>query len=152
MDPTRSLVLASLALSAACTAHAAADPERAAVEATVQLYFQGHATGDGNYFRRAFHTDAYLFWVDKGALAKKSSGEFAAGATGKPADDEARRVRKILAVDISGTAAIAKVELSYPTVHFIDYLSLLKIDGKWMIIDKIFYREPPAANAVPSQK
>jgi hypothetical protein len=157
MDATRvSPLLASLALAAGCTAHAAADaapdPERAAVEATVQLYFQGHATGDGNYFRRAFHPDAFLFWVDKGALAKRSSGEFAAGATGKPAPDEAKRVRKILMVDIAGDAAIAKVDLAYPTMHFTDYLSLLKIDGKWTIIDKIFHRDPVPANAVPSQK
>jgi hypothetical protein len=145
----RSLVV-SLVFTAACTAYAASDPERDAVEATVRLYFQGHATGDGNYFRRAFHPDAYLFWVDQGKLAKKSSGDFAAGASGRPADDEARRVRKIAMIDISGNAAIAKVDLAYPTMHFVDYLSLLKIDGKWVIVDKIFYREPLApANKVP---
>jgi len=158
MDLTRrALVIASLAFAAASsTAHAAPgpapDPERAAVEATVQLYFQGHATGDGNLFRKAFHPDAFVFWVDKGALAKRSSAEFAGGASGKPADDEARRVRKILMVDITGTAAIVKVELAYPTMHFIDYLSLVKLDGSWVIIDKIFYREPRPANAVPSPK
>lgn len=149
----RPLVLVSLVLVAACTAHAATDPERDAVEATVRLYFQGHATGDGGYFRRAFHPDAFLFWVDKaGRLAKKSSADFAAGATGKPADDEARRVRKIAMIDVTGNAAIAKVELSYPDVHFIDYLSLLKIDGRWMIVDKIFYRDPVAPNKVPSKQ
>src|SRR5882672_5450809 len=95
----RSLVLGSLALVAGCAAHAATpDPEREAVEATVRLYFQGHATGDGSYFRRAFHPDAYLFWVDSGKLARKSSGDFAAGASGKPADDEAKRVRRIAMV------------------------------------------------------
>lgn len=145
----RSLIV-SLAFTAACTAHAASDPERAGVEAAVQLYFQGHATGDGGYFRRAFHPDAYLFWVDNGKLAKRSSEEFAAGATGKPADDEARRVRRIAMIDIAGNAAIAKVDLAYPTMHFVDYLSLLKIDGRWVIVDKIFYREPIApAGKVP---
>jgi len=146
----RSLALASLVFAAACTAHAAPpDPERDAVEATVRLYFQGHATGNGDFFRRAFHPDAFVFWVDgkTGALTKRSSAEFAGGASGKPADDEARRVRKILMVDITGNAAIAKVELAYPTMHFIDYLSLLKLEGKWVIIDKIFYRDAPAAAA-----
>jgi hypothetical protein len=146
----RSFVIVSLAFVAACTAHAASDPERDAVQATVRLYFQGHATGDGSYFRRAFHPDAYLFWVDKGKLAKKSSEEFAAGASGKPAADEAQRVRKIALVDISGNAAIAKAELAYPGMRIVDYLSLLKIDGKWTIVDKIFYREAlPASNKVP---
>ena len=151
----RLLVLASLTLVAACSAHAApgADPERAAVEATVQLYFQGHATGDGSYFRRAFHPDAHVFWVDKGSLAKKTSEAFAAGAPGKPADDEARRVRRIALVDISGNAAIVKVELLYPTAHLVDYLSLLKTDDGWRIVDKIFTRDPtPPANKVTSRQ
>ena len=47
---------------------------------------------------------------------------------------------------------MAKVELDYPGGGFIDYLSLLKIDGRWQIVNKIFHRRPPAAAAVPSKK
>ncbi len=127
----------------------ASDPERQAVAATVQLYFQGHATGNGDYFRKAFHADAKLFWVKDGALAQRTSTEFVAGAAGKPADDEARRVRTIAMIDIAGDAAIAKVELAYPDATLVDYLSLLKIDGKWVVINKIFHRGAPRP-AVPS--
>lgn len=127
------------------------DPEKAAVTEAVQLYFQGHATGDGNFWRKAFHPEAKLFWVKDGALAQKTATEFAAGASGKPAADEGKRVRKILAVDHAGDAAMVKVELTYPDVAFVDYLSLLKIDGRWQIVNKIFHRRAPAA-AVPSRK
>ena len=130
---------------------AAPSSERDAVAATVQLYFQGHATGDGQYFRKAFHGEAKLFWVKDGALAQKTSAEFAAGASGKPADDEAKRVRRIALIDISGDAAIAKVELDYPSGPIVDYLSLLKLDGRWVIVNKIFHRGAPAG-AVPSKK
>jgi hypothetical protein len=124
------------------------DGEREAVAATVRLYFQGHATGDGDYHRRAFHPDARLFWVKSGALAQKSSADFAAGAPGKPADDEARRVRRIAAVDVSGDAAMAKVELLYPNARLVDYLSLLKIEGRWTIVNKIFHRQDIAPSAM----
>jgi hypothetical protein len=127
---------------------AASEGDREAVAATVQLYFQGHATGDGDHHRRAFHPDARLFWVKGGALAQKTSAEFAAGASGKPADDEARRVRRIAAVDVSGDAAIAKVELLYPNARFVDYLSLLKVDGRWTIVNKIFHRQDIAPSAM----
>ena len=127
---------------------AASDSEREAVASTVQLYFQGHSTGNGDYHRQAFHPDARLFWVKSGALAQKSSAEFAAGASGKPADDEARRVRRIAAVDVSGDAAMAKVELLYPNARLVDYLSLLKIDGRWTIVNKIFHREDTAPSAM----
>ena len=120
--------------------------QRDAVVATVKLYFQGHATGDGEYFRKAFHPDAKLFWVKDGALAQKTAAEFAAGATGKAADDEAKRVRKVALVDITGDAAIVKVELDYPGMKIVDYLSLLQIDGRWQIVNKIFHR-----TAVPSK-
>jgi hypothetical protein len=148
-----SLCLAFAAGHAACSkvGAAPADAEREAITAAVQLYFQGHATGDGEYFRKAFHPEAKLFWVKDGALAQRTSAEFAAGAAGKPADDEARRARKILLLDYSADAAIAKVELDYPGGGFIDYLSLLKIDGRWQIVNKIFHRRPAKA-AVPSRK
>jgi hypothetical protein len=126
------------------------ESERQAVAATVQLYFQGHATGNGDFFRKAFHPDAKLFWVKDGALAQRTSAEFAAGATGKPADDESRRVRRIAMIDVAGDAAIARVELDYPDMSFVDYLSLLKIDGKWTVINKIFHRGAP--KPVPSKK
>jgi hypothetical protein len=122
--------------------------EREAVASAVRLYFQGHATGDGSYYRQAFHPDARLFWVKSGALAQKTSAEFAAGASGKPAADEAHRVRRIAAIDVAGDAAMAKVELTYPEVHFVDYLSLLKIDGRWTIVNKIFHREDVGPSAM----
>src|SRR5262245_10900964 len=141
-----------LAVGAACNRLDAApdDAERQAVTATVQLYFQGHATGDGAYFRKAFHPEAKLFSVRDGAFEQKPLDQFAGGATGKPADDEAKRVRRIVQIDIAGTAAVAKVELIYPKVSFIDYLSLLKLDGRWVIVNKIFHVDQRPA-AVPSK-
>lgn len=122
------------------------DPDRDGVRAAVELYFRGHATGDGAYFRRAFHPDARLFWVAGGAFTQRTSGDFAAGAAGKPAPDEGKRVRRVLLIDVAGDTAIAKVELDYPGTRFIDYLSLLKLDGTWVIVNKIFHRaSPPAA-------
>jgi hypothetical protein len=126
-----------------CSHATAADPERQEVAETVQLYLQGHATGNGDYFRKAFHPEAKLFWVKDGVLGQRTSAEFIGGATGRPADDEARRVRKIAMIDIADDAAIAKVELDYPDVTIVDYLSLLKLDGTWVVINKIFHRGAP---------
>ena len=127
-----------------------ADPEHKAIIAAVELYFQGHATGDSAFFLKAFHPEAKLFWVKDGALTQKTSADFAAGASGKPAPDEAKRIRRIVSLDHAGDAAMAKVELLYPDVAFVDYLSLLKIDGRWQIVNKIFHRSAPPA-AVPSR-
>ncbi len=33
---------------------------------------------------------------------------------------------------------MAKLVLDYPEVKFTDYMSLLKVDGEWKIVNKIF--------------
>lgn len=116
--------------------------EEEAVRKTVDLYFQGQATGNGDFFRKAFHTEAKLFWVRDGKFSQRTSEEFAAGASGKPAADEAERKRRIESIDITGNAAIVKVVLDYPTVKFTDYFTMLKIDGEWKIMNKTFTSEP----------
>jgi hypothetical protein len=61
---------------------------------------------------------------------------------GKPAPDEDKRKRWIESVEVSGSAAVGKIILDYPTVKFVDYMTLLKIDGEWKIVNKSFYAEP----------
>lgn len=120
----------------------AQDSEEAAIRETIQQYFQGHATGNGDYFRKAFHADAKLFFIRDGKLTQWTLEEYASRASGKPAPDEAQRKRKIESIDISGNAAIVKITLDYPKVVFTDYMSMLKIDGQWKIINKTFYASP----------
>ena len=45
--------------------------------------------------------------------------------------------------DITGTAAVAKVDLQWPRVHYVDYLSLIKIGDEWKIVNKIWHQGPP---------
>jgi len=116
--------------------------DEAGARQAVEHYFRGHATGDGENFKKAFHPEAKLFWVRDGQLAQRTSAEYIAGASGKPAADEAERKRLIESIDISGNAAMAKVVLDYPHVRFVDYLSLLKIGDEWKIINKTFYAQP----------
>ena len=106
--------------------------------AAAEHYLKGHATGDPEEFRKAFHPDLKLFWVKDGQLAQRTSADYIAGATGKPADDEAQRKRRIASVDVTGDAAVAKVELDYPKAFITDYLSLLKVNGEWKVVNKIF--------------
>jgi hypothetical protein len=128
----------------ACIPALAQDSEDTAIRETIQHYFQGHATGQGEHFRKAFHPDAKLFFIRDGRLTQWTSEEYIARASGKPAADEAQRKRIIDSIDISGNAAIVKVTLDYPNVVFTDYMSLLKIEGQWKIINKTFYAKPRA--------
>ena len=106
----------------------------------IELYFQAHALGDGDYIRRAFAPDAKIEFVENGQLKQWTREEFAQKFHG-PAADENRRVRRVESLNVSGTAASAVVTLDYPQVLFRDHLSLLKIGDHWQIVHKVFSAE-----------
>ena len=119
--------------------------EEAAVRVPLENYIKAHATGDPEYARKAFHSEGNMIWIREGKYSSESFDSFIKRAfTGKPASDEAKRKdgRRIEAVDVSGNAATARIVLDYPTVRFVDYMTLLKIDGEWKIVNKSFYAEP----------
>lgn len=115
-------------------------------EARVPLdnYIQGHATGNGDFMRKAFHTDAKIMAFRDGKLMNMTAEEFASRFNGKPAADEAQRKRRIENVEITGNAGVGKIVLEYPTVTYTDYMSLLKVGDEWKIVNKVFYAEPKA--------
>jgi hypothetical protein len=117
---------------------AAQEKDDAGARAAVNHYLAGHSTGSADEFRAAFHPKAMLYWNKDGAFAERTSADYIAGAPGKPAADEAQRRRAIESLDVTGNAAMAKVVLDYPGVKFTDYLSLVKADGAWKIVNKIF--------------
>ncbi|MFN7117900.1 MAG: nuclear transport factor 2 family protein [Saprospiraceae bacterium] len=115
--------------------------EKAALEKTLLNYLEGGTEGDTARLIAAFHPSASMKFVDN------KTGEFkdvpiatyldnARKNAGKKND----RKTKILSYDIDGTAAQAKVEIDFGTGMFHDYFNLLKINGEWKIVSKIFYR------------
>lgn len=116
--------------------------EKAAVRVPLENYIKGHETGDPEYMKKAFHTEGKLIFVRDGKYTTRTFAEYIGGMSGKPAADEKDRKRSIESIDVMGTAAVAKVILDYPAVKFIDYFTLLKIDGEWKIVNKSFHAEP----------
>ncbi|NNF04972.1 MAG: nuclear transport factor 2 family protein [Rhodothermales bacterium] len=112
--------------------------EETAARIPLRNYLRGHATGDGSHHEKAFDPIANLYWVTDEGLTQRSSEAYIAGASGQPAGDEAERARWIEWVDVDGSAATAKIILDYPSARFADYMQLLKIDGEWKIVNKIF--------------
>jgi hypothetical protein len=140
----RTILFAALMLCGLASAFGqkSADPELNAVRVPLDNYIKGHATGDPEYFKKAFHTEGNLIFIREGKYTTRSFADYIAGASGKPAADEAQRRRAIESIEITGNAAIARIILDYPTVKFTDYMTLLKINGEWKIVNKSFYAEP----------
>jgi hypothetical protein len=123
---------------------AAQNSDQAAVRVPLENYIQAHATGDPEFARKAFHTEGNMTFIRDGKFVSETFDAFIKRAfTGTPAKDEAQRKsgRKIESVDINRNAAVAKIVLDYPTVKFVDYMTLLKINGEWKIVNKSFFAE-----------
>jgi Putative lumazine-binding len=116
--------------------------EATAARVPLENYIQGHATGNGDFMRKAFYADAKIMAFRDGKMTNLTVEEFASRFNGKAAADEAQRKRRIENVEITGNAGFGKIVLDYPTVTFTDYMSLLKVDGEWKIVNKVFYAEP----------
>jgi putative lumazine-binding protein len=134
---TATLVIAAVALG--WVGQKSAEDE--AVRMVVQHYLNGLKRNDVESLKKAFWPDAKLFFVKKdGQLGQLTQSEwyksFAASA-GKEEEGELR----ITVVDITGNAASVKVEEDYPGSKYIDYLSLLKFNGEWKIVNKIYTSE-----------
>ena len=137
-------VLSVLAVSTTTDLHAASEVEAAAARIPLENYINAHATGNPDYIRKAFLPDAKIMAFRDGKLLNLSVEEFASRFSGKPAADESQRKRRIESLEITGNAGSARIVLDYPEVTMIDYMSLLKVDGEWKIVNKVFNAAPKA--------
>lgn len=122
------------------------DAEMKAASVPVENYIKALQTGNADYARLAFHKDARMIGNNRAGYLSMPIEEWMAGFQGQPSDDEAQRRRSFQIIDLTPTTGVARVDLSYPGVTMIDYMTLLKVDGEWKIINKLFHViRPPAA-------
>ena len=134
--PAVVILLAAPALTAQ-----AGNPEAAAVRKTIEdHYFKAQSTGDGSHLKGTFVDEGRMMWIADGQLRTRTSGEYISGFRGTPPADEAKRKRRVVNVDVTGDAAVAKVELDYPDTRITDYFALLKVGKDWKIVHKWFHR------------
>lgn len=131
--------------------HAASEAEAAAARIPLENYINAHATGNPDYIRKAFFPEAKIMAFRDGKLLNLSVEEFASRFSGKPAADESQRKRRIDSLNITGNAAVARIVLDYPDTTLTDYMSLLKVDGEWKIVNKVFNAEPKAKAVTAAQ-
>ncbi|HKU97762.1 MAG TPA: nuclear transport factor 2 family protein [Vineibacter sp.] len=117
--------------------------EIAEVEKTLHTYFDGLYEGDTRKLGEAFHPASHLYSVTSdGTAADLPRADWFKAVESRPSakskGDERRD--RIVSIDFSGpTTAFAKVECQLPPRYYTDYLTLLKIDGRWQVIAKAFH-------------
>jgi protease I len=114
--------------------------EEKAIRHTIELYFKGVAENDVESMKRAFHPDAIMFYTKGGTLQQVTQPQWHERMRNQSPGPKAN-YRRILSIDLTGDAASVNAIADFETFQYIDYISLLKIDGQWMIINKIFHKK-----------
>lgn len=108
------------------------------VEQTVNYYLDGGTNNDFETLKKAFHETATMKFIGKDGYKEVNALEFFSAI--KPGPKQNRKTR-IADINIAGNAANARLEIEYPTFTFIDFMNLLKVDGEWKVVSKIFYKK-----------
>ena len=115
--------------------------ERQAIEQAVQTYFDGLYEGDADKLASVFHDGSALSWEQGDKLAVWTLDEWLKAVRARPSPKAKGLARDdaILWLDQSGpTTAFVKVRCQIPPRYFTDYLNLLKVDGRWVVAQKVF--------------
>ena len=112
-------------------------------------YFNGLYTGDTALLRSVFHPDAALFADINGQPYHKSLDEYLAGVEQRESPEELGEAyqMKVQTLDVIHNIASAKVHVPARGINFYNYLSLVKHDGVWVIVNKIFADVPLRSSA-----
>jgi hypothetical protein len=111
------------------------------IEALLQTYIDGARTGSNDQLRPIFHEMATICGYVGPDLFAGPIAAFYDWHTGNgpAADVKAGEV----SIDIEGSAASARIEIENWTGHrFTDFFTLVRIDGRWQILSKVFYMHP----------
>lgn len=128
------LLLLVAGLSSAVSTSAA--DELQAIRDTVFDYFDGINQVDRERLERAFDPGAALKSVDaSGALVVEPIADAMARWMRGPATE---RRGDILSIDVAD-GQVARVVFDFDG-DYVDFLTLVKLDGHWRIIDKVFIR------------
>ena len=118
--------------------------ERAEIEAVVKTYLDGLYEGDVEKLAQAFHPTSALTSDQGGQLTILPRDQWLEAVKNRPSPKAKGLSRhdEIVSIDQSGpTTAFVKVKCAIPPRFFTDYLSLLKIDGRWQVAQKVFATE-----------
>ena len=106
------------------------------VNAIVQDYFDGLHYGDVAKLRAIFHADAFL----KASGSRRSLEQWLSDVANRQVPSQQGRSYefKLLSIEVIKDQAMVKLKCPLFEHCYIDFLGLLKEDGRWKIVTKMY--------------
>ncbi len=127
------------------------EKDKKAIKEVIQTSYVEGLQNEGNLEKidEGIHPDFVLLGIDEGERMwqlpidewkEKTEQKLKEGKL--PRKDKPVTI-KFLFIDVTGTAAVAKIEFYVgEKLTYIDYISLYKFEGNWKMVNKIFYKLP----------
>lgn len=125
--------------------HATAEAE---IRTLLQDYFDGLHFSDVERLGRVFHASAMYACATSGTLQLLDMAAYlpmvaqrpSPAGPGQPREDE------IVSIEMAGpVTALARVRCTIAPRRFTDLLTLVRLDGRWQILAKVFHFDPIGA-------
>lgn len=115
-----------------------------AVLEAVGAYCRGVYSGDIGVLKPVFHSKAALFAEVRGQPYYKPLDEYLAVVTNRKSPEVQGEpfLMKPIAVEVTHEIAFAKVHCPMLGFNYTDYLSFVREDGRWVIVNKLFTDVP----------
>jgi len=111
-----------------------------AINEIINYYFKGTYEGNIDLLKQAFHPDAHITGILHEQYYDWTLSDFIERVTQPPSSALKKEPynKNIIYIDHQGEAAMVKARVAVGDYIFTDYITLLKIDGRWIIRNKSF--------------
>jgi len=106
-------------------------------ETILANYHNGHALYDPELYRKILHPEWKYFLLEDDKLKVVDREEFCTWYAPEKLDPDLEWETEFYSIDVTGSQAAVKLRIENQNVKYIDYLNLMKIDGKWWIVHKL---------------
>ncbi|PIF29727.1 putative lumazine-binding protein [Flavobacterium sp. 9] len=112
---------------------------KAITEVVENYYFKGIYEGDEMLLGSIFHPGSLLFGDVKGQAYFKTVDLYLDGVKNRQSPKDSGKPFKgeILNIKVVNSIAIAEINVKMYNFNYRDFLSFHKIDGKWIIVNKM---------------
>jgi hypothetical protein len=111
-----------------------------AIAETVQTYVEGMCGADETKLRAAFHSRASVIGYLDGEFEWDSLDDFIEAVKSVVDTPDPNPQWTLLSLDIVGDTAVARATTAVAGMSFTDTLSLMRIDGAWVIVAKTYFQ------------
>jgi hypothetical protein len=114
----------------------------AAIRALLRDYFDGLHFSDAQRLGRVFHASAMYACATSGTLQLLDMAAYLAVVAQRPSPASLGQARQdeIISIEMAGpVTALARVHCTIAPKRFTDLLTLVRVDGEWRILAKVFH-------------